>query len=221
MKVRTPLDREALMQGARQLAARPGGGSVSLRDLGKLLGVDHTALYRHVRNKEELVRMLLDSMLQQAVDAVTAPEEDWQQRLMQFAAAVRDVFVQYPAIGSEAVVLSTYGEGELDAMELMMAAFHTAGLRDDELVQHYGLFSSFTLARAAGIARSRAARGVAREASVPWMDAPLHAGAAQPLVGRWREQILGLVDDDLFEQGARAIVDSAARAARTARTART
>lgn len=216
MKTRTALDRDALVKGGRALAARTGATGVSLRDLGRELGVDHTALYRHVRSKDELMRILLDSVIQQAVDAVTADPQDWKQRLLQFAVAVRDAFIQYPAIGGDAVVLTTYGEGELNAMELMMSALHVAGLDGEELVRHYGLFSTYALARAAGISRSRAARHVAPGDTVPWMDAPIRAGAQHPLVDRWQGEILALVDDDLFEQGARTLIDAAERAAAAA-----
>jgi hypothetical protein len=42
-----------------------------------------------------------------------------------------DWFVRYPAIGVEAVVLTTHGPGELGAIELMLDAFTEAGLDED------------------------------------------------------------------------------------------
>ncbi|MGO7983624.1 hypothetical protein ACC691_37915, partial [Rhizobium johnstonii] len=64
-------------------------------------------------------------------------------------------YIAYPAVGAEAIVLTTHGPGELDAIEFMLQAFAEAGLSGDDLVRHYALLASHVLSSAAGIARGR------------------------------------------------------------------
>ena len=51
---RTPLNRDRVLQVAIELADRDGLEALSMRKLGQELGVDAMALYRHVRNKDDL-----------------------------------------------------------------------------------------------------------------------------------------------------------------------
>ena len=52
---RTPLSRERVLRAAVDLADRGGIESLSMRKLGQELGVDAMALYRHVRDKDDLL----------------------------------------------------------------------------------------------------------------------------------------------------------------------
>ena len=63
--------------------ASSGGGNtepLTVRSLGKELGADPTAIYRHFRDKDELVRAVLDKLIGDVVAAVD-PEAGWRERL--------------------------------------------------------------------------------------------------------------------------------------------
>ena len=125
---RVRLDRETIIAAGLKLAANPGATSISVRELGTLLDADPTAIYRHFRNKEDLMRELLDEIIGQSLAAVTADPQDWRGRLTQLAVSTLDLFARYPAIGIEATVLTTHGPGELDVVEFMLEALSRAGL---------------------------------------------------------------------------------------------
>ena len=57
---RTPLRRERVLRAAVDLADAGGVESLSMRRLGQALGVEAMSLYRHVRNKVDLVDGMVD-----------------------------------------------------------------------------------------------------------------------------------------------------------------
>jgi len=211
---KTRLDRESIIAAGLELAAK-GSTSLSVRELGAHLGADPTAIYRHFRNKDQLMQALLDELTRRSVAAVTAERDDWRNRLRQLAVATLDEYSQHPSIGVEATVLTTHGTGELDAIELMLEAFTVAGLAGDELVHHYALLASHVLSSAAGIARARGERrehGVTDDEPSPWFDGPLLADPRRyPLITSINTRLLDLEDRELFMLGVDAVIRSAER----------
>ena len=59
---RARLDRESIIAAGLELAAS-GTSTISVRELGNHLGADPTAIYRHFRNKEQLMEALLDELI--------------------------------------------------------------------------------------------------------------------------------------------------------------
>ena len=211
------LDREAIVAAGLTLAAQPGVGSVSVRDLGAQLGADPTAIYRHFRGKDDLMRSLLDEVIGMSLQRVDAEPDDWRGRLTQLAVATLELFATYPAIGVEATVLTTGGPHELDVIEFMLDAFSRAGLEGDDLVNHYALMASHSLSSAAGIARSRSERGIDASEPSPWIESPLLVDPAQhPLISSLGPRLRALDDRDLFMLGVRSVLDSAERTAAAA-----
>ncbi|ALE06026.1 TetR family transcriptional regulator [Arthrobacter sp. ERGS1:01] len=208
------LDRDTIIAAGLKLAANAGSSSISVRELGTLLDADPTAIYRHFRNKEHLMRELLDELIGRSVSAVTADPSDWRAGLTQLATTTLDLFAQYPAIGVEAIVLTTHGPGELDAVEFMLDALSRAGLTGDDLVRHYALMASHVLSSAAGIARDRSQRGVRADEPSPWFEGPLHADPRKyPHISAVSTQLTELEDRELFLLGVSAIIQSAERTA--------
>ncbi|WP_269936660.1 TetR/AcrR family transcriptional regulator [Arthrobacter sp. HY1533] len=211
---RVRLDRETIIAAGLKLAASPGCSAISVRELGNLLDADPTAIYRHFRNKEHLMRELLDELIERSVASVKADPEDWRERLTQLAASTLDQFTQYPAIGVEAIVLTTHGPGELGAVEFMLDAFSRAGLSGDDLVRHYALMASQILSSAAGIARDRNGRGIRADESSPWFEGPILVDPrTYPHIAAVSEQLTTLEDAELFMLGVTTVIQSAERAA--------
>ena len=209
------LDRGTIIAAGLDLAETTGSASLSIRDLGARLGTDPTAIYRHFRNKEDLMSALLDELTVRSIAAVTAAPQQWQERLRQLSAATLTEFARYPAVGQEAIVLTTHGPGELDAIEFMLDAFSRAGLTGDELVQHYALMATHVLSSAAGVARARAERTTSTPAgSSPWFEGPLLVDPIKhPHIAQSSAQLLGLADRELFMLGVESVIRSAERAA--------
>lgn len=210
---RARLDRESIIAAGLELAATSGTSSISVRELGTHLGADPTAIYRHFRSKEHLMQALLDELTSRSVAAVTADPADWRGRLRQLAAATLAFYAEYPAVGAEAIVLTTHGPGELDAIELMLEAFSRAGLSGDDVVRHYALMASHVLSSAAGIARAHRER-VGPDGASPWFEGPILADPRKyPLIHTFNTQLADLEDRELFTLGVESIIQSAERVA--------
>ncbi|GAA1495289.1 TetR/AcrR family transcriptional regulator [Paeniglutamicibacter kerguelensis] len=206
---KAPLDREVFVEAAFRLASRPHTLSLTYRDLGKEVGVDPTAIYRHFQSKESLMQELLDRLFKMAHDRRTVPTSQWEDCLAEFAALTLDTFLEYPAIAVTATSLTTSGQGELDSIELMLSCFSEAGLRGGALAEQYAILGAYVLAGAAGLARDLA------ESSDPesheWFTGPLLVDPSHhPLVASIRDEILALDHREIFLAGVRQIIRTAA-----------
>lgn len=209
------LDRATIVATGLELAETPGTTSLSIRELGARLGTDPTAIYRHFRSKDDLMRALLDEVIARSVSDVTADPADWRTRLRQLAAATLRHFARYPVIGQEATVLTTHGTGELDAIELMLDAFSRAGLSGDDLVRHYALGATYILSSAALMSRNQTQRAPDEsETTSRWFDGPLLVDPrTHPLIASVSTQLLDLDDRVLFWHGVELVISSAERTA--------
>lgn len=157
---------------------------------------------------------LLDELICRCVAEVTADPADWRARIRQLSDATLELFARYPAIGVEAIVLTTHGPGELDAVELMLDAFSRAGLEGEDLVRHYALLASHTLSSAAGIARARGERGETDAEASAWFEGPLLADPRKyPRITSVNTLLTDLQDRDLYGLGVEAVIQSAERTA--------
>jgi AcrR family transcriptional regulator len=91
---RLPLSKERVLLAAVELADRGGIEALSMRKLGQELGVDAMALYRHVRNKDDL----LDGIVEVIIGEIDRPptSSDWKGALREQAMAARRVMLHHP-----------------------------------------------------------------------------------------------------------------------------
>lgn len=218
-KERARLDAESIIEAGLRIAAQPGMATVSVRDLGAMLDAAPTAIYRHFRSKEGLMQALLDRLIVMCLERVTAPPEEWRQRLVELCTATLDVFVAYPAVGLEAMAFSTEGPGELDTIELMLDAYSRTGLEGDELVQHYAALATYVLSFAAGVARAHSLSSTMEpHQTSPWWRRTLPVSAvSHPHISALREEITALTDREIYFLGVKQLMDAAERAGASAR----
>ena len=91
---RTQLTRERVMAAAIELADRDGIETISMRKLAQELGVEAMSLYTHVRNKNDLLAGMADTVISQI--PVSAEGADWKASLRQLALAARSVMLRHP-----------------------------------------------------------------------------------------------------------------------------
>src|SRR5438445_3591016 len=79
---RRGLTREAIVARALEVGNAEGLQAVSLRRLAQELGVTPMALYRHVRDKQDLINAMTEAVLE-GLDATVGfrPEMNWTERL--------------------------------------------------------------------------------------------------------------------------------------------
>ena len=81
------------MRAAMNLADGSGIESVTMRELGRRLGVEAASLYNHVAGKDDL----LDGMVDLVVAEIDLPSGDvgWQEAMRRRAVSARDVFAHH------------------------------------------------------------------------------------------------------------------------------
>ncbi|MEU9789429.1 TetR/AcrR family transcriptional regulator [Streptomyces sparsogenes] len=127
---------EEILDTAAKLLRTSDAASFSVRKLAAALGTDSSSLYRHFRNKTELLRAVADRILQAAMDG-HRPEGDWKQRITALGLRLREAFGEQPQL---AAVWGRYGSGGTGSrlvMEELLEALRTSGLPDQEIPARY------------------------------------------------------------------------------------
>jgi TetR/AcrR family tetracycline transcriptional repressor len=89
-----PLTRERIVTAALALIDEAGLDALSMRRLGRELGVDPMAVYHHVPNKDELMREVVRKVFAEL--RVPRREGTWQERVREWANTYRAVALAHP-----------------------------------------------------------------------------------------------------------------------------
>src|SRR5690349_2951353 len=120
---RPPLDRERILAAAEAIVAREGLGKLTMRRIGAELGADPTAVYRHFRNKDELLMQLADRLF--GTLPPVHPGMDWREQLK---ADLRHGINRYRTHPDLAALLAMQ---PVDTPNLQAIAEHLLGLLTD------------------------------------------------------------------------------------------
>ncbi|MCA9513447.1 MAG: TetR/AcrR family transcriptional regulator C-terminal domain-containing protein, partial [Myxococcales bacterium] len=89
-----PLTRERVLHAALQLADDAGLTALSMRGLGRALGVEAMSLYHHVNGKDAVLDGILDLVV--AEIALPAPDDGWREGMRRRAVSARAAFARHP-----------------------------------------------------------------------------------------------------------------------------
>ena len=89
------LSRDVIVDAYLRIADTEGTDDITLRRLGAELGVDPTAVYRHFRDKDEILAVASDRVLAEAA-AELEPTGSWRQDLRALHLAVRRAYLSHP-----------------------------------------------------------------------------------------------------------------------------
>ena len=152
------LTREAILDAYIELADREGRTDVSLRLLGDALGVDPTAVYRHFRDKSELLAAVANRLLARVVDAFE-PTGDWRHDVRSLALKAREVYVSHPQLARLLAESPSLLPNNERLIEADLAAFRSAGLSDADAAQAAELLENYV----AGVSSLNAVMGTAED----------------------------------------------------------
>ncbi|MCO1660467.1 TetR/AcrR family transcriptional regulator [Pseudonocardia humida] len=98
--VTAALSREGIVDAALGLVDRHGLAGLSMRRLGRELGVDPMAVYRHLPDKAALLDGIVDALHAEMDLDSPAGAASWRQELATYAGRVREVLHRHPrAVG--------------------------------------------------------------------------------------------------------------------------
>ena len=124
---RQPLTRDAIVDAALQLLDREGIGGLSMRKLAQELDVGAASLYWHVRDKEELLGLLLDRIVGEG--KVPDPDpENWREQVKQAARENRRLLQSHRDAAQISLGRIPIGPHSMPVLERNLALLAAAGL---------------------------------------------------------------------------------------------
>ncbi len=142
------ISREDIVAAATGIVTAGGHEEMSIRSLAASLGVAPMSLYRHIRDKDDLLGEVTDRLLAGSWRPAAA-EEDWQAWITEAASRLRDFLVSQPAALHVYLSHPVVSPAAIDRMNAMMSVLHRAGLSEEAARSAYGALHTYTIGFAA------------------------------------------------------------------------
>jgi AcrR family transcriptional regulator len=155
-----PLTRAQIVATAVKLFDAEGIEGFSMRRLGRELGAGATSFYWHVKDKDQLIDLVLDEIIGE-VPLDDDPAAPWRDRAMYLARQFRDTLLRHrhmaPVFGARVFA----GPNILRAWEHILAVLKMGGLEGDMLGLSFAAIINYTTGSAVMEAREPSGPGTA------------------------------------------------------------
>lgn len=155
-----PLGRDQIVAAAIRLIDADGLEGFSMRKLGQELGAGATSLYWHVKDKDQLIDLVLDEIVGE-VKLDDDPALPWRERIIYVGGEFRTVVKRHRHLAGLAGTRLSMGPNLLTAMEHIAAILRTAGFSGTRLTLAFSAVLTFSLGT--GIMESREFTGPGSE----------------------------------------------------------
>ncbi|HYT78818.1 MAG TPA: TetR/AcrR family transcriptional regulator C-terminal domain-containing protein [Actinomycetota bacterium] len=141
---REPLTRERIIRAALRIMDEEGLEAVSMRRIGRELGVEAMSLYNHVQDKEDILDGICEAVL---ADFRVPLADEWAEGARLAAHEYRRLLLAHPTV----ITLMTerkrpFTNAEsLRAYEFALEVFRTAGLSEEDSVKAFHVFGGYIL----------------------------------------------------------------------------
>jgi AcrR family transcriptional regulator len=176
------------------------GDGFSLPKLGRALGADPTAVYRHFPSKDDLVLAIADALIEEATAEVTL-QDCWVGTLSEAARRLRRTYLAHPAAAALAACRITQRPAEMRIVNVIIGAVLAAGFEGAEAAVVYRALGDFVPYWSGGEASFWALDPKAQQTDqAAWTSAYLAAGEAEfPHIFAVRDELPRVADDAIFE----------------------
>jgi AcrR family transcriptional regulator len=160
---RAGLSRERVLHTALAIVDSEGIDALSMRRLGRELGVEAMSLYSYVRSKQDLIEGVVEEVFRE-LPLITPGTGPWAERLQEHAKAVRQVLLRHPNAVRLVAGRPLDTEGTAAYVESALVELQSYGLDLATADRVLGLLASFiigSVAEQAGSEQRLAAEGVA------------------------------------------------------------
>ena len=148
---RRPLDQPQVVRAALALLDEVGLDALTMRRLAERLGVKAASLYRHVKNKDELLVLLGDEISGEIPFARSTGS--WREQLTEMARNVRRGLLAHRDAARLLAVTPPFGPRRLRHIEAVLRSLRAAGLSPRDAVRTAYHFNNFVTEFAADEAR--------------------------------------------------------------------
>ncbi|MGW1208418.1 TetR/AcrR family transcriptional regulator [Streptomyces sp. NPDC002499] len=170
--------REEILDAALAIADEHGLDAVSMRALAERVGVTPMALYRHVKDKAELLDGMLGRLLAALLRSGAIEDLAWDERLNALAYAVREVTGRHPWAAQLLFARPAVTPDAVRAVDIIYVALIEAGVPESEVPRLERLVSTFVIGFAASEASGRFSPGAvdprSRRGQLPDGELPGH-----------------------------------------------
>jgi TetR/AcrR family transcriptional regulator, tetracycline repressor protein len=142
------LSRADIVDAAVTIVEAGGYEEMSIRSLAADLGVAPMSLYRHIRNKDDLLDEVVSRLLASAWPP-TVTEDNWQDWIVDAAVKLRQFLVAQPAALHVYLRHPVVSPAGVERMDAMMDVLRRAGLDEAAARSAYGALHTYTVGFAA------------------------------------------------------------------------
>lgn len=143
MPPRTPLSRERVLRAALALVDEEGVEALTMRRLGRELGVEAMSLYGYVDSKEDLLEGVVEQVFREMPLIAPGPGE-WQVRLRRHATVYRKVLLAHPNVVRLVARRPLETEGIAAFVDSAVAELRSVGLDLRMADRVLGIIAGFT-----------------------------------------------------------------------------
>jgi TetR/AcrR family tetracycline transcriptional repressor len=142
------ISRADIVRAAVRMVTAGGYEEMSIRSLAASLGVAPMSLYRHIRDKDDLLDEVVDQLLARAWRPAAA-QDDWQAWIIEAASRLRDFLVSQPAALHVYLSHPVVSPAAVDRMNAMMSVLRRTGIGEETAQRAYGALHTYTIGFAA------------------------------------------------------------------------
>jgi AcrR family transcriptional regulator len=138
---RAPLNKDRVLQTAIRLADEGGIESVSMRKLGRALGVEAMSLYNHVANKDDMLDGIVDLVLGEF--ELPSAGDDWSAAIRRTAISAHEALLRHPWACT--LIMSRFRPARMRYIEWILARLREAGFSAETTYHAYHALDSHIL----------------------------------------------------------------------------
>lgn len=144
---REPLSREQIVEAAIRLIDAGGLDGFSMRRLGQELGSGATSIYWHIRDKDQLIDLVLDEILAE-VQLTQDASTPWREQAGYLAREFRAVLRRHHHLAAVFGSRITLGPNTLRGIEYLLAVLREAGFEGTSLTLAFSAILNFAMGTA-------------------------------------------------------------------------
>jgi len=175
-------------------------GGFSLPKLGRALGADPTAVYRHFASRDELILAIADRLIEEAM-AGFSPLPCWLDTIAESTRRLRATYRAHPAAAALSATRTTAKPAEMRIVNILIGAMFEAGFEGEAAVTAYRAIGDFALCWAGGEAAFLALDASQQKTDrLSWTRGYLAVDRAEyPHIWQVRDELAEVTDDAIFE----------------------
>ncbi len=158
------LSRDEIVTAAVVLVEHGGPDALTMKALGAALGADPSAVYRHVRDKDELLRAVGDHLLDGVVEGLPG-RRSWEVTVRIVCLRLRAALMARPQLADLARSAPTRQRHEVRLTEVLLGALVAGGFAPDRAAAAYHALIELTVGSATIDAATAALDPAARRAT--------------------------------------------------------